>query len=156
MIRDYLGGLLLIALLLACIAALWYRGSAATAQGERDAAITAQATAEEERDNLRDVLNTERERADRMTLVAERYEQDKADAQATAERVIADLRDGNIRLQDKWRGCQAGMPPSFPGTAVADAEADDRADSASRIIRAGAACDAQVRGLQAVVREDRR
>lgn len=151
----YVIGLLLVLLIAAALMALTYRGNAANARADRDEAQAQLMDAEEERDNLRDVLNTERERADRMTLVAEQYEQDKADAQATAERVIADLRDGNIRLQDKWRGCQAGIPPSFPGTAVADAEADDRAESASRIVRAAAECDAQVRGLQAIVIGDR-
>lgn len=154
MIR-YLIGALVILLAASVIAGLAYRGNAALAIGERDAAVTAQVTAEAERDNLRDVLTTERARADRMTRIAEQYEQDKTDAQAKADAVIADLRAGATRLQDKWLGCQAGMPPSFPGTSQLDAGAEDRAEGAAAIVRAAAECDAQVRGLQRVVMEDR-
>lgn len=157
MIRDYLGGLLLIALLLTCIAALWYRSNAATAQGERDAAVTAQQAAEVERDDIKGVLATERERATRMAEIAGQYEQDKTDAQGAADRMLADLRTDNRKLRTHW---QAALATSELSRAVASASfADGGADLRQRDIAAVRGivgrCEANVRGLQAVVEADR-
>ncbi len=93
-----------------------------------------------------------------LERVAYQYEQDKRNAQAVADRVVADLRSGATRLQDRWQACAAasGLPNSGPTPGQSDAGADDRGASASRIVRAAAACDAQVRGLQEVVRSDRK
>lgn len=155
-VTRYLLGILAVLLLAVTIAALTYRGNAANARAERDAAVTAQQAAEQERDNLKRVIDIERARADRMTRIAEQYEQDKINAQAKADAVIADLRAGAIRLQDKWAGCPAPRLPGIdPAPSEPDAATADREASASRIIRAGAACDAQVRGLQAIVIGDR-
>lgn len=153
----YLAGALLIALIVVSLMALKYRGDEAKAITERDAALTAQKKAEQERDNLERVIDIERARADRMTRIAEQYEQDKINAQAKADAVIADLRAGAIRLQDKWAGCPTPRLPGIdPRPTEPDAATADREASASRIIRAGAACDAQVKGLQAVVTGDRK
>lgn len=158
MIRDYLGGLLLIALLLACIAALWYRGNAATAQVERDAAVTAQQAAEEERDNIAATLATERQRAERMAEIAGQYEQDKTDAQDAADRMLADLRTDNRKLRTHW---QAALATSELSRTVASASfTDGGADLRQRDVAAVRGivgrCEANVRGLQRVVAEDRR
>jgi len=81
------------------------------------------------------------------------YEQGKADAEQAAADVVAGLRAGNLRLRDQWQGCKAGGVSSPSGTArEPDAAAADRNDSAGRIIGAGAACDAQVIGLQELIR----
>lgn len=152
----YLAGALLIALIVVSLMALKYRGDEAKAITARDAALTAQQAAEQERDNLRDVLTTERARADRMTRIAEQYEQDKINAQAKADAVIADLRAGAIRLQDKWAGCPSPRLPGIdPRPTEPDAAEQGRIESAARIVSAAAACDAQVKGLQAVVEADR-
>lgn len=152
----YLAGALLIALIVVSLMALKYRGDEAKAITERDAALTAQKKAEQERDNLERVIDIERARADRMTRIAEQYEQDKINAQAKADAVIAGLRAGTIRLQDKWAGCPSPRLPGIdPRPTEPDAAEQGRIESASRIVSAAAACDAQVRGLQAVVEADR-
>lgn len=97
-----------------------------------------------------------RHAADMERIGREHLEQ-LTNAQAESDRLVADLRAGTVRLQERWRGCGAStdVPDPLAGTAAPDAAAIDREESASRIVRAAAECDAQVRGLQAVIRADR-
>lgn len=85
------------------------------------------------------------------------YRKESADAQATADRVAADLRAGNLRLRREWLACTTAS--DVPGTTEpapgADAGADDRAGLAAAVIRAGAECAIQVRGLQRLLRAER-
>ena len=105
-------------------------------------------------DALVETLDAERAKAAELADIAAKYEQEKTDAQAAADRTIADLRAGNVRLQNRWAGCPA--VPKAPATSgQPDGATDDRAESAGRIVRAAAECDAQIRGLQAVVTADR-
>jgi len=103
------------------------------------------------------IVEVERARSAELAAIGARYEQEKQDAQAAADRVIADLRAGNLRLHQRWQDALATSELSATTAAavIADARAQDRAESAGRIVRAAAECDAQVRGLQAVVRADR-
>lgn len=95
----------------------------------------------------------EQDRAKAANEVAAAYERGKDDAKAAGDRVAADLRAGVSRLQDRWRGCEAGRVSAIAGSpGESDAAAADRNDSAGRIIGAGAACDAQVIGLQELIR----
>ncbi len=88
--------------------------------------------------------------------VADAYERGKQDAQAAGDRVAADLRAGNLRLQDRWRGCEAGRVSATAGSpGESDAAADERAASAGRIVAAADQCDAQVKGLQDFIRSER-
>lgn len=104
-----------------------------------------------------DIIDIEREMARRMAGVAADYERERQDAQDRADRVVADLRAGNVSLHRRWQACDATARVSAAATApgFADGGADDRNESAGRAIAAAAACDAQVRGLQAVIRADR-
>lgn len=89
-----------------------------------------------------------------MGAVAQQHQQDLQHAQDTYGRTVNDLRDGAIRLQDRWAGCPS-LSGSGTSTGKPDGQADDRAEGAGRIVQAAAECDAQVRGLQAVVIGDR-
>lgn len=126
----------------------------AEALAQRDADIAH----ERERATIR-VLAAERRHAEAVDALAQTYEREKADAQARADAVVADLRAGNLRLHQRWEAARA-TADLVSGVAAAarstDDGADDRASSASRIVRAAALCDSQVRGLQALVREDRK
>ena len=95
--------------------------------------------------------------AKRLAAVATQYEQDKINAQADADRVVSDLRAGNRRLQSLWQGSQATARLSGAVASAASADAEDRLreESAGRIIGAVAECQAQVKGLQAIVEADR-
>lgn len=99
---------------------------------------------------------TERSLTQAAAEAAAQYEQGKSDAQAAADRVVADLRTEQLRLRARWK-CPAAerMPAVAAGASQPDAAAEDRGASAARIVRAASACDAQVAGLQALVRADR-
>jgi GTP1/Obg family GTP-binding protein len=107
--------------------------------------------------NTRNVLSTERQAAKALAEVAAQYEQDKRNAQVAQERVVADLRAGNLRLRKLWEAERATDELADAATAArhADELAQLRREAAGRIVRVGAEADAQVRGLQKVVRKDR-
>ncbi|NID14368.1 lysis system i-spanin subunit Rz [Luteibacter yeojuensis] len=101
-------------------------------------------------------LERERKQAADFAATAQQYEKDKADAKATSDRVVADLRSGALRLRDRWATqVLAGQAAVAAGSGQPDAGADDRAASAGRIVRAAAQCDAQVRGLQDILKAER-
>lgn len=99
----------------------------------------------------------ERRHAADMDRIAQEYLEELSNAKAESDRVVAQLRDGTLRLQDRWRGCGEPSPvPDFDaGTRAPDAVTIDREASAARIVHAARECDAQVRGLQSVIRKDR-
>lgn len=104
-------------------------------------------------EHLANVIEIERKASADIAAIAEQYEQEKDDARINEARVVADLRADNLRLRQYWTGCEFSRVPTATGPASEpDAAADDRAESAARIVRAAAECDAQVRGLQAVIR----
>lgn len=150
---------ILIGLLLALLAVVvWQRGSVSIAHRAADNAAAARERAEGERDNARaeqaqaqTVITTERANAAKASAVAAQYEKDKADAQAASDRLVADLRAGNQRLHVRWQAAIATSELSAAAAAgaLADGAAADRIESAGRIVGAAAACDAQVKGLQA-------
>lgn len=96
---------------------------------------------------------TEQRHAKDMAEAAAKHEQDKRNAKADHDRLVRDLRNGTVRLQDRWAGCvsEAGRT-----AAELDAAKRDREESAARIIAAADQCDAQNRGLQDVIRADRK
>jgi hypothetical protein len=146
----------IVVLLLAVI--VWQRGSVSIAHRAADNAAAARDRAMTERDvasaelaQANTVITTERANAAKASAVAAQYEKDKADAQAASDRLVADLRSGNQRLHDRWQAAIATseLSAAVAAGAVADGGADDRHQSAGRIIGAADACDAQVKGLQA-------
>lgn len=78
------------------------------------------------------------------------YEKGKKDAEQKGKAVVADLRAGNLRMRDHWLGCQAALQQGSHPAIVTESggAARDREESAGRIVRAAAECDAQVTGLQ--------
>lgn len=146
---------LLLTILAAALLALGYSlWMAERADKRADVAESELAFATAANDALVETLEIERYHAQDLARIAAEYEQDKIDAQAAADRVVADLRADNLRLSKRWAGCPA-VPQAAATAGQPDAAADDRAESAGRIVRAAAECDAQVRGLQAIVLADR-
>lgn len=95
----------------------------------------------------------ENAQTDALTAVAASYEKGKNDATADANAVIAGLRAGNLKLRDDWTPTIiAGVPTSAAAVAGADAAERRRQESAGRIVGAAEQCDAQVAGLQQVIR----
>lgn len=104
----------------------------------------------------RSAREAEAAHASAAARIAMSYEQGKTDAQATADRVVADLNAGSIQLRRDWAGCEtARLSDAVARASEPDAAEQSRAERAGRIVRAAAACDAQVTALQALVRADR-
>lgn len=149
---------LLIAIALLGLLCIWQRGSLANAQRTADAAEVARDAAQAELvaanvalGQAHAVIDTERRTAAAANALAAQYEQEKADAQAASDRLVADLRAGNERLHQRWQAAAATSELSAAAHAagLADGAADDRFHSAGRIVGAADRCDAQVKALQA-------
>lgn len=149
---------LLIVIALLGLLCIWQRASVSNAHRAADNAAAARDRAEGERENAlaelaqaQAVINTERANAAKAAAVAAQYEQDKTDAQAATDRLVADLRAGNQRLHTRWQAAVATgeLSAAAAAASVADGGAADRIESAGRAVGAAAACDAQVKGLQA-------
>lgn len=106
---------------------------------------------------IKDAQTAKDKLATAQNAVGAAYEKGKRDAETTAKRVVADLRTGNLLLRDRWTACKtsAGLPETPTSSSEPDAGTSDRADSAGRIIQAAASCDAQVKGLQEILRLER-
>lgn len=134
---------------------VWQRGYDAAADEGATALRTLQAQVEADRQaSEREARAKEAEQRTALDDVAAKYEQEKADAQAAADSTIADLRAGTVRLQRRWQGCEtaARVPIAPAGAGEPDGGTADRIESAGRIVRAAAECDAHVRGLQSAIR----
>lgn len=92
-----------------------------------------------------------------IAAIDARHAQELKDAKAKSDAVIADLRNGTLRLRREWAGCEAtaSVPGTIAGAGEPDAAATRRAESAAAIVRIGAEADAQIRALQAVIKADR-
>lgn len=99
----------------------------------------------------------ERRAVERIAEIEAKHASELGRIESEVETLVSDLRAGNLRLHQRWQACTATgeLSAAAARSGIADARADDRAESASRIVRAAAECDAQVRGLQAVIRADR-
>lgn len=149
---------LIVAILLLLGVIVWQRGSVSIAHHAADQAASTRDAMETERDAARaeadaaaETLKAERGSAAAANTLASKYEKEKDDAQKASALLIADLRDGNQRLHQRWQASVATSQLSAAAAAASqpDGRADDRIESAGRAVGAAAQCDAQVRGLQA-------
>jgi hypothetical protein len=139
----------LVALLIGAFGGYRHGVSTERARGEAAMAEHLAADRKAESDHKDKVRQLEQALATAQAGVSEAYEKGKKDAEATGAAVIADLRAGNLRLQQRWTGCETQRLSDAAALAgELDAAARDREESAGRIVRAAAQCDAQVRGLQ--------
>ena len=148
----------LLALALAFGAGAWvgYQpGSAKAAKAETALAQYRQEAAEQIAAAESMARQAEHRHAADMARIGQEHQEALRNAQAGYDRTVADLRSGNLRLQERWRSCAASLPGPGGAAGQPDAAADDRSESAGRIVRAAAECDAQVLGLQGVIRADR-
>lgn len=132
-------------------------GRVAVAHAETRASKAETALANARTDATNKARAQERAHADALAALAEQYEKDKANAEAQHDRIVAGLQSGALRLHNRWAACQATgrVSATAAGAGQPDAGAADRNESAARIVRAAAECDAQVSGLQRVIRADR-
>lgn len=133
----------------------WQRGSKESALRAMDAAQAESRSLRADLAVAQETLDTERQYAQRLQAIATRYEGDKNAIERQAASDLADLRSGNLRLREQWRGCEARQAQVGGAAAESDGGADLREQGAVDLIGIAASCDAQVRGLQAVIRSDR-
>lgn len=148
-------GAILLAFLLAIGYGLWQRGSKEYAYRALDTAQVEARGLRAELGAVQEVLETERQYAQRLQAIATKYEGDKNEIERQAAADLADLRSGNLRLRDQWRGCEARQASVGGTSGELDGGADLRETGAIDLVRIGESCDAQIRGLQAVIRSDR-
>ena len=156
---------LILALIIAAMLGLGGAGAAGYYKGKVDAERVAKLAMDEHLVEDREAERAATETANRykdelataQNAVSAAYEKGKVDAEENAKRVVADLRAGNLILRDRWTSCQAssGLPRPTPDTSEPDARTADRDESAGRIVQAAAQCDAQVKGLQSLLRLER-
>ena len=91
-----------------------------------------------------------------MARIGREHQEALKDAQASSDRLVADLRAGTVRLRQQWRSCAANVPGTGAGAGGTDEEAGLQAESVGRIDRAVGECEAQILGLQDVTQADRR
>lgn len=152
----YLSAIALLLAVLGIGGALYYRGTAAdegaradAQQSRADTLVLNLAASEAARDK-------EHASAIKAERIAAIYEQDKIHAQQNADQLAADLRSQRVRLRNVWTCPDVASVPAPSHTAAEpDAAANDRTDSAARIVGAADRCDAQVKGLQNFIRAER-
>ncbi|MDR2208842.1 MAG: hypothetical protein LBE22_07730 [Azoarcus sp.] len=128
------------------------RVSKIEAQWEKERAKLATELAEENKI----ALTRERELTKQFTAAVSVFEEEKNESIIKSEKVIADLRGDALRLRRQWAGCETSrLSATATSATVINDGADDRAESAGRIVRVAAECDAQVKGLQEILRVER-
>ena len=157
---------LILALILAAILGLGGAGVAGYNKGKTDAERVAKLKMDEHLVEDREAERTATEAASRhkdelaaaQNKVSAAYEKGKSDAEATAKRTVADLRAGNLVLRERWSACKTsnGVPSTAADPSEPDAGTGDREESAGRIVQAADQCDAQVKGLQELLRLERK
>lgn len=100
----------------------------------------------------------EQAKAAEIAAIGEKYEQDKQANDRKQADLVASLRSGAERLHQRWQAALATseLSRTVASAAELDAAQRDREGSAVRIIAAADRCDAQVKGLQEVIRADRK
>lgn len=141
------------------------------ANGYRDGANAARAECEQQ---LRELANqaaamermmreAERQHIEQLARIDQEHQETLRHAKAEAERTIADLRAGNIRLRERFT-CPApagdGVPEAAAGSGRRDARASGglSTEDAEFLLRLAAEADEvtrQLQACQAVVRSDR-
>ena len=157
---------LILALILAAVLLAGGAGVAGYSKGKTDADRVAKIAMDKHlaADREEETKAKEKARADRDALAVAQnaasaaYEKGKRDAEQNSKRVVADLRAGNLVLRNRWTACKASadLPTAPPDPSEPDAGTGDREESAGRIVQAADQCDAQVKGLQELLRLERK
>lgn len=121
----------------------WQWGARQLAE-EKLAATKAEMVAAEKRS-----METYRALTEQNSAIDAEYQEKLDEAQAKHDRVVADLRSARLQLQDHWT-CPA---PDSAAPGSVDEGARLREASAARIVQIGAEADAQIAGLQSVIKE---
>ncbi|WP_078564774.1 hypothetical protein [Xanthomonas axonopodis] len=99
---------------------------------------------------------TEHKQAEVLADIGAKHEEDRQAAQAVPDAVVADLRNGALKLRDGWASCETQrLAETAAGTRERDAATQRREEFAGAVVRVGREADDQLRACQAVVLADR-
>lgn len=105
---------------------------------------------------VQQVRKGEHQQAQAMAEIGAKHEQDRREAEAVPDSVVAELRAGTLRLRDGWASCETQrLSDAATATRERDAAAQRRAEFAGAIVRVGRDADAQLRACQAVIEAER-
>lgn len=142
----------LIALILVSALGYWQGDKHATEAGEAVMDQHLRLDAEAERAAQENARATEQKLAEAQNNISGSYEKGKSDAELESKRITVELRTGALKLQRYWASCETQrLSEAAASASEPDAETRNREESAGRIVRAAAQCDAQVRGLQELI-----
>lgn len=148
---------MLCAVALFCIGVACGRHDALQA-GKAELATLNQSLAEQSAKAEADARTAEQKHAADIAAIDARHQKEMNDAKATADRVAAGLRAGNLRLRAEWSctpALAAEVSKAAAGAGSADGAAELRAKGAGDLIGNADEADATVRGLQAVLKAER-
>ena len=144
------------ALVVAVIVALFLGWRSTAAVSRADRAELALSEAKGAVGYLQRTLKTEQDKAKSLASIGDKLEEDRTDAETVPAAVVADLRNGNLRLRKQWAACEASRVPDSPAAAVQrDAEAELRREDQGDLVRVGRDADDALKACQAVVVADR-
>lgn len=144
--------ILSVALVVAVIAALFLGWRSTVAVSRADRAELALSEAQDAVGYLQRTLKTEQAQAKTLAAIGDKLEEDRTDAETVPAAVVADLRNGNLRLRKQWAACEASRLSDSPAAAVQrDAEAELRRADQGDLVRVGRDADDQLKACQAVV-----
>lgn len=147
--------------LVALLGAGWYYGHTRFEAGDAAGAARVQAEFDTYRGavkaaadvSVKAAKKAETKQAEALAAIAATHQKELTDADRTHDRVVADLRAGNLRLRDHWQGAGCDRGGDLPGAAadpgVADDPAELRNQGAADLVRLFDAADADIRALQA-------
>lgn len=103
-------------------------------------------------DQVNHARAVEHRQADSLATIGAKHEEHRAAAEAVPAAVVADLRNGNLRLRRQWAACETRrVSESAASTAERDALAELRAKGQGDLVRVGRDADDQLRACQSVI-----
>lgn len=103
---------------------------------------------------VQDARQAESEQGQALAEIGADHEQDRQAAEAVPAAVVADLRNGNLRLREHWAACETrALSEAAAGAVERDEAARLREQGAADLVRIGRDADDQVRACQRVIAE---
>ncbi|HEL3863049.1 lysis system i-spanin subunit Rz [Stenotrophomonas maltophilia] len=134
---------------LAMVGVGWaWRGDRAEGSDANQRAAGAEAVA----DQVNQTRAVEHSQADSLATIGAKHEEDRAAAEAVPAAVVADLRNGNLRLRDDLATCHtARLSEAAAGAVKRDARAELRPEVVGAVVRIVTDAEDHVRACQEVI-----
>lgn len=102
--------------------------------------------------HLRETLDEERTKSEKLAKVGESHEEDRVEAEKVPAAVVAGIESGDLKLRKQWAACEtARLTDASTAALERDAFAELRRKDQGDLVRVGRDADDQVRACQAVI-----